>query len=166
MNPYYDHDLNITREALPGIDLRLLPYIEIPRNREIELPTIELEEHQLRENNFNKYIQPDVGPCVLRESSTYPNVLYCERAPIFMTERNFRDLFSFYVKDERDKEEYPIIEMIDRGRSYSVEVTFPPDKIDALFAEVMTKKVKVLYRSERLYILSFRLKSLSPRNTT
>lgn len=163
MNPYYDSKNSERCKSLPGIDLHLLPYIEVPRTREIPLPIIELEENQLVENNFNKFVQPDIGPCVLRESDFYSNVLICERAPTFMTASNFYDLFSFYIKDEDDRKQYPIVELIDRGRSYSVEVTFPPNKIDALFAEIMTKKVKVLYKSERLYVLSFRLKILSPR---
>lgn len=156
-NPYYGEESNLEVE-LQDIDLNLEPYIEVPYNKNFKVPMIELDDSQLESNGFNRYIEPEIVPCVIRDTGRYPNILICDRAPTFMTERNFYDLFSFYVKNEEDKDTYPIIKITDKGRSSVIEIIYPPGKLDAMFASVMTRKVKVLYGQDRLYVLSFKLK--------
>lgn len=152
-NPLYKNNMVKQENIIKDIDLVTPPYIQVPYEKVVNNLYITIKDYKMGKN---KYILPKIDPCILRKKKDVDyNKLVCNRAPLNITKNDIKKIFSFYVKDPNDIDAgYPLIKIESKGNYSTVEVSYNHNTNDGMFALIMSKKIKIVFKDKN-YTLMF-----------
>ena len=90
------------------------------------------------------YFEISRGYALDAPPGTLKNRLCARNVPDWIPEEAFKSIFSFYLQD--NKGEYPIVKFVNsKNGTRIVFITFDPNKKDAIFTLLMTKKTVIVH---------------------
>jgi hypothetical protein len=121
--------------------------IKVPLPPVVDFGTIDPSDEQKMKNPDQKPIEVSFYHCRIPIKNGFSfHKLYANHCPKDVNERSIRKYFEKFVGEQKDmhsKKSYPIVTVDKRSGNCSIMVCFHPLSMDALFINLMSKKVVI-----------------------